>query len=204
MAEGIRLTINIGYATGTHLPVLRSLAQELLPELTELHGPAWDHRLGQGRVWTESLLLVAQDSEVPDLGPVGFCWVDPAMLSDEQIIEPWWCLNAIAVRHAYRGRKIGRSMVEAVCGAAAYAGAVSLYGVCDQSLSAWYSDQGFIVLGQGEAITADRPARRLGQRPGQFVLRDAEGECMFLMDIEPQPPARLCVPDHERPNRRRD
>lgn len=194
------MTIQIGYATQTHLPTLRSLAHELLPDLTALHGPEWNHRLGQGRVWTEPLLLVARDTDVPDLGPVGFCWVDPAMLGDEQILEPWWCLNAIAVRPDYQGRKIGRSMVNGVCGAAAYAGAVSLYGVCDRTLSAWYGDQGFTVLDHGEAIVADHPVRRPSQPPGQFEFRDGEGECIFFMDIEPQPPARLYAPDHLHPN----
>lgn len=118
------------------------------------------------------------------------------MLGDEQILEPWWCLNAIAVRPNYRGRKIGRSMVKGVCEAAAFAGVVSLYGICDHSLSAWYGNQGFTALGQGEMIVGDHPVRRPGQPPGQFVLRDGEGECIFFMDIEPQPPARLCAPDH--------
>ncbi|WP_161987463.1 GNAT family N-acetyltransferase [Prescottella subtropica] len=182
--------MTLAAAAESDLPTIRELARELLPDLTELHVPDWSHRLGSGRIWVESLLLVARHSSVPGNEPVGFAWVDAAMLHDEGVFEPWWCLNAVAVGSEYQGRGVGRALVDTVRKIASAAGVVSLYGICDQTLADWYTDRGFTVLAPGEKVVSDGLVRR-SPSDGTMVSLDAEGECMFFTDIEPVASRRL-------------
>jgi len=185
------VTYQIAYADETDLPHVRSMAIELMPAMTALHTEGWNHRLGQGRAWAESLLLVVRDTSASDDQPVGFCWTDPAMLADNGIREPWWCVNAIAIRPAHRRRGLATQILSAVKGAAASAGVVTLHGVCDRELSAWYEDQGFTVLQPGQFLESDGPVRMTGKPASVVRFNDVEGECMVFTDVDPTPPRRL-------------
>lgn len=177
------MALRIGYAEPEDVPALQAMAIELLPDLTALHGPDWTARLGNGRVWVESLLVVVRDSDAGDT-PVGFAWGSAAMFEDSGVLEPWWCLNAVARQPAYRGRKIGERLVDVVREHARKAGVVSLYGICGRSLTPWYENQGFTVLAPGQKIESDGAARRFGNDEGTVFFGDEEGECMFYADID--------------------
>lgn len=183
------MTVTIAYAQENDLPAIRKMAIELMPEMTELHGPVWDHRLGSGRFTVESLLIVARDPDLP--APIGFAWADAALLNDEGVLEPWWCLNAIAVRPTHRGTRIGRKLVEAVRELAGKAGIVSLHGICDRNLRQWYESQGFTVLKPGEKAGSDGIVRRFPPAEGKFSIGDGEGECVFFVDVESVEPRRI-------------
>lgn len=188
------LTLTIDYANEHDLPAFRQMAIDLMPDMTELRTPDWHHRLGHGRCWTEPLLLAVRDSDSTVSGPIGFCWADAAMADDNSVFEPWWCLNAVAVRPKYRGAGVGGKLLKAVRQAASFAGVVSLYGVCDRSLTGWYGHHGFTVLGPGEAVVSDGPVRMVPPPPGgakTITFRDEKGECVFFTDIEPASVRRL-------------
>lgn len=185
------MTLTIAAATESDVPALQELARELLPDLTKLHDPDWSHRLGSGRMWAEPLMLVARHSSVPGNAPIGFAWVDAAMFHDSEVREPWWCLNAIAVRSEYQRRHVGRVLVDTVRKIASVAGIVSLYGICDRKLADWYTDRGFTVLDPGEKVVSDGPVRRYPPDGTTVTFGDAEGECVFFTDIEPVAPRRL-------------
>lgn len=167
------------YATIDDVTAIRDLCVGQLPDLVDMHDDDWGGRLGKGRYWREQLLLAACTE---DGIPKGFCWVEPVMLHDHGIEEPWWSINAIAVHPNYRTIGVGRDLLERVEKVARQAQITTLHGICHRSLTDWYRKRGYAVLSPGRAAGSDIDVQWRDRRD-TFTTRDGEGECIFFKNL---------------------
>lgn len=174
MSEPYR-DFNAAIACRHDVPDLVALAREALPSFPALHGEdGWrtSYRFGGGLHPRDNYLLVVRDGgENGSL--VGFIWVDAAMAVDYTVIEPWWCINAVAIAPAYRRAGHGRALVHTAVERAREIGVVLIYGLSVRGAVPFWEDLGFTVAADQEPLISDRPARLASGR-------------LAPLDLEPQ------------------
>lgn len=154
---------------------LVALAREALPSFPALHDPeGWrtSYRFGSGLHPRDNYLIAVRDGG--EDGPlVGFIWVDAAMAIDYGVIEPWWCINAVAVAPAYRRAGHGRALVLTAVERARAIGVALIYGLSVRASVPFWEDLGFTVAADREPLVSDRPARRA---TGELARLDLDPE----------------------------
>jgi GNAT superfamily N-acetyltransferase len=142
------------------VPELAALARDRLPSMLALHSEAGWHRFnrfGNGQRARGNCTLVLRDGD--ERGPlIGFVWTDDAMRVDYGIVEPWWCINALAIAPQYSSTGRGTALVNAVTEAARSAGVVQLYGQTVPTAVDFWMKAGFTVADDAEELRSDYPA----------------------------------------------
>lgn len=149
---------------------LAAFARVEMPSMTFLHdADRWSHRFGDGRTIRDSWTLVLRDrSASGEL--IGFAWVDDAMFVDAKILEPWWCINAVAVASKHRRRRLGGRLVAEILNAASAAGVVLVYGQSLPAAVEFWQNSGFLVGAEGEPLRAHNAAQRSIGDPVMLTL----------------------------------
>ncbi len=166
---------------------LAALARDEMPSMTFLHDAAeWGHRFGEGRTVRDSWTLALRDrSASGEL--IGFAWVDDAMFVDANILEPWWCINAVAVASKYRRRGLGTRLVAHILDAATVAGVVLVYGQSLPTAVAFWQNSGFLVGAEGEPLRTHSAARRSTGDPVMLRLPPDGSDRWFVRYTAVQP-----------------
>jgi GNAT superfamily N-acetyltransferase len=142
------------------VPDIVVLAREQLPDMTYLHDEtSWRtyHRFGDGSHARDNYLIVTRAEGSDQL--LGFLWADAAPYQDYGVIEPWWCLNALAVAEHAQGKGLGRLMVSSAWSRAEASGVVSVYGTSYPQSAEFWARCGFAVASEKERLGADRLVR---------------------------------------------
>lgn len=185
-ANGPEFRVRIGCHHDTH--ALIELARDRLPTMTSLHDPAsWDrsYRFGPGYHSRDRYLPVVH--AVRDDGSealVAFAWVDAALADDLGVEQPWWCINALAVRKEYARRGIGSGVVSAIVDHALGAGVVSVYGQAYASAAEFWRSCGFWLTALGGLLASQVPVPVPGGAIQQVVLNAEEDQHFFVKSIE--------------------
>lgn len=166
------------------VPNLAALARLQLPEMPALHeeeGWRTYYRFGPGFHARDNYLVVARFAGTD--GVLGFVWADAAPFHDNQVAEPWWCVNAVAVVPEVAGRGLGRVLVSGLVEQAEAAGVASLYGTSYPQSAEFWRRQGFDVAEEGEGLKADRPIRLLDDSRHAFTMSGEAGNHLFVRSL---------------------
>jgi len=162
-----------------HIPEMAALARDELPSFSYLHDEErWPNKFGRGERLEDNLLIAACDGMDGPL--IGFVWADQAMRVDHGIQEPWWCLNAIAVRPEYRGRGIGKLLVGDIVEAVRAVGVELIYGLAISGSEGFWQHNGFHVADEGERVVSTTPVQRDGANSARLTLPPEKGHRWFL------------------------
>ena len=157
----------IAPATQDDVPELAALARDQLPSMTGLHTKkSWRdfNRFGSGQQVRGNCTMLLRDGD--ENGPlIGFIWADDAMRIDYDIVEPWWCVNALAIAPQYTREGRGAALVAEVVAAAKLAGVVQLYGQTVPAAVPFWKHLGFTIAGHGEALRTYNQARHATGAP---------------------------------------
>ena len=164
------------------IPDIAALARAELPSMTTLHNDeGWrTHiRFGRGEEIFSNCTLVLRDSDADNI-LVGFIWVDAAMYVDKRIVEPWWCINALAVNARYRRKGIGRGLVGEIEGIATATGVALLYGQSVAEAVPFWKAADYILAADGEAVRTHAPAMLVSGERVVFTAEPGPGDRFFL------------------------
>lgn len=185
--------VEIGQACRHDAADIADLARKQLPEMTYLHdAEGWTKhaRFGAGRHPRDKFALVARLTDTGEL--IGFFWVDDAPATDFGIAEPWWCINALAVRSDLQRKGLGRSLVGIIVQQATEFGVHLLYGLCYPVAAPFWEKQGFIVGAKDQDMIVDRPVQMLDGSQARVSSWDCEpGNHFFLRHLRVHDSARL-------------
>ncbi|PPI18920.1 hypothetical protein C5D04_00500 [Rathayibacter sp. AY1D2] len=169
-----------GAATAQDAPELAALARAEMPTMTFLHDPdRWAHRFDTGTSIRSSWTLVLRAGH-PSGELIGFSWVDDAMFVDANVVEPWWCINALVVAPEYRRRGYGTGLLKVVLETARAAGAVLVYGQSLPAAIPFWREAGFIIGGEEEALRTHHPARRATGDPVMLTMAPGHSDRWFV------------------------
>lgn len=163
-------------------PDIVGLARDQMPEMTALHDErGWqDHgRLGMGRHPRETFVLVARQGD----SLLGFCWVDAAAVTDYGVAEPWWCINAVAVRGDLQGKGLGSQFAKIIKQQAEQIGITMLYGTCYPSSAAFWRHSGFVVGELEQDAQSDRPVKLLDGQEKGIAWQCEPGNHIFMLNV---------------------
>lgn len=178
--EGVRAEIMV--ACRHDAAELAELTRRRMPEMTALHADeSWRtyYRFGPGFHPQDNYLLIAR---LGGDGPLlGLVWADAAARTDAGVLEPWWCINALAVDERVAGQGLGRQLVKMVKDQAAAIGISSLYGLCYPTSADFWRKQGFSVGELGQGMRSDVPVRlSSGARKTFHTDGEAGNHCFTL------------------------
>lgn len=161
---------------------LAALARLELPSMTSLHDEAgWQtfNRFDPGQQVRGNCTFLLRDGG--EDGPlIGFIWADDAMYVDRDIVEPWWCINALAIAPQFRGIGRGGALVSAVASAGQLAGVVLLYGQTLPEAVPFWKALDFTLAGDGESIRTHGSARRTTGDPVMWSFQPGPGDRWFV------------------------
>ncbi len=169
-------------ACGDDVPELAALARAELPTMTALHGEAgWQtyNRFGNGQRARGNCTFVLRNGG-PDGQLIGFVWADDAMYVDYDIVEPWWCVNAVAIAPPFRGMGRGTALIAEVASVGSQAGVVLLYGQSVPTAVAFWEGLGFLLADVGEPLRTSSPARRRAADPAMLTAQPGLGDRFFV------------------------
>lgn len=109
------------------------------------------------------------------------------MRIDCDIVEPWWCVNALAIDPRFRGKGRGTSLVSEVASAGKLAGVDLLYGQSVPGAVTFWERLGFILAGDGEAIRTHSAAERSTGDRVNLNLKPGPGDRFFIKYLTETP-----------------
>lgn len=139
-------------------------------------------RFGPGRHPRDKFTLVARDVDASAL--LGFFWVDDAMASDNDISDPWWCINALAVRPEIQRRGLGRQLAQIIIEQARLVGVTALYGLCYPTAVEFWDACGFTVGEHEQAMKSTEPVTKFDGTRGQLNMDCEPGHHFFFMNLD--------------------
>lgn len=161
---------------------MAQLARDVLPFMGALHDDeSWRRfrRFGQGKHASDQYTLVVRNGG-PGGHLVGFVWVDPAMLIDHNITEPWWCINALAIAPDARGQGRAAALLARVEAAARAAGIVLLYGQSVPEARPFWQKMKFSLGNPDEAVRTRGAAMLTSGERVNGTFSPSSGDSWFL------------------------
>lgn len=182
------ITVSAGHPDDA--PELAAISRELLPSYTHLHDEnRWGHRFGQGESAERPGLWVLRENNER---VVGFVWTDRAMFVDAQIIEPWWCINALAVHPDHEGNGHGSSLLDKVNAAGREVGVALLYGLALPDSVSFWAHKGYTMAKEHEGLKTSSAPRRPPHPPQTIVFKPTSGQRFFVKYLATEPGSVSC------------